>query len=64
MADGNFNRSPLSTNSYQSGVRAGKAAMRTIALQALETTLNNHCSTFSAEQRATIINTFKEEINK
>lgn len=64
MADGNFNRSPLSTNSYQSGVRAGKAAMRTIALQALETTLNNHCSNLSAEQRTTIINTFKEEINK
>ena len=33
MSDGNFNRSLLPSNSYHSGLRAGRAQMKTIALE-------------------------------
>ena len=35
MADGNFNRSHLPTNSYKSGHEAGAAQMRSRAIKAL-----------------------------
>lgn len=63
MADGNFNRSPLSTNSYQSGVRAGKASMRTMALKAFESHLKTHLSTISEEEKLEMIAQFKELLN-
>ncbi len=34
MSDGNFNRTLLPRHDYQSGVRAGRAAMRTRAVAA------------------------------
>ena len=36
MSDGNFNRSMLPSNSFQSGLRAGQARMQQFALEALE----------------------------
>lgn len=36
MADGNFHRSNLPTNNYQSGVRAGAAQMQIRALAAFD----------------------------
>ena len=63
MADGNFNRSPLTTNSYQSGVRAGKASMRTIALKAFEKHLEKQFTNISDEEKRKIITDFKESLN-
>ena len=34
MSDGNFNRSMLPYRDFQSGLRAGKAQMRTLAVEA------------------------------
>ncbi|MBR4297873.1 MAG: hypothetical protein IKT82_06770 [Bacteroidaceae bacterium] len=59
MADGNFNRSPLATNSYQSGVRAGKASMRTMALRAFEVHLSTHFQNASEEEREAMTQAFK-----
>ena len=42
MSDGNFNRSMLPSNNFQSGVRAGQARMQQFALEALATTLQQH----------------------
>ena len=39
MSDGNFNRSLLPYNNYQSGLRAGKAQMRKIAVDAFRSWL-------------------------
>jgi hypothetical protein len=64
MADGNFNRSPLSTNNYQSGVRAGKAAMRTIALTAIEHSLQKHLPELPVAKRETILQSIKEIMNQ
>jgi hypothetical protein len=64
MADGNFNRSPLSTNKYQSGVRAGKANMRTIATNALEAVLKKRFPALSEEELLQIKNEFKEMITQ
>ena len=36
MSDGNFNRSMLPSNSYQSGVRAGRSQMRIKAIQLVD----------------------------
>ena len=35
MSDGNYNRNLLPYNNYQSGVRAGKAALRQLAVNEL-----------------------------
>ncbi len=42
MSDGNFNRSMLPSNSFQSGLRAGQARMQQFALEALELALQQH----------------------
>ncbi len=36
MADGNYNRNILPYHNYQSGYRAGRAAMRRLALEAFD----------------------------
>ena len=36
MSDGNFNRSLLPSNNYQSGIRAGRAQMKKLSLDAFE----------------------------
>ncbi|MBO5698850.1 MAG: hypothetical protein J6R79_02445 [Bacteroidaceae bacterium] len=59
MADGNFNRSPLATNSYQSGVRAGKATMRTLALNAFAKHIEENFKNASDEEKQTLLETFK-----
>lgn len=42
MSDGNYNRNLLPYRDYPSGVRAGRAAMRTLALAAFERVLARH----------------------
>lgn len=39
MSDGNYNRNLLPYHQYQSGLRAGKAQMHTLALKAFATWL-------------------------
>lgn len=41
MSDGNFNRSLLPSNNYHSGLRAGRAQMKTIALEQFKEWLKN-----------------------
>ena len=36
VSDGNFNRSMLPSNNYQSGIRAGKAQMKKLSLDAFK----------------------------
>lgn len=36
MSDGNFNRNLLPYQNYQSGLRAGRASMRTLAFETLQ----------------------------
>lgn len=62
MADGNFNRSPLMNNSYQSGLKAGKAVMRSMALKAFEQHINERLTNISDEERLAITKTFKEKL--
>lgn len=42
MSDGNFNRNLLPYKNYQSGLRAGRAQMRTLALEAFSQWLTQH----------------------
>lgn len=50
MSDGNFNRSLLPSHSFQSGLRTGKAVMKTKALQAFLVWLKVHDSSLTDEQ--------------
>lgn len=59
MSDGNFNRSMLPSNSYQSGVRAGQARMQHFAEEALQQALETHASSLSEEAKSNIISTFR-----
>lgn len=63
MADGNFNRSPLASNNYQSGVRAGKSAMRTLAIKAFEEHLNTYLADATEEAKNQMLSAFKEKLN-
>ena len=42
MADGNYNRNILPYHNYQSGYRAGRAAMRRLALEAFDKLMEWH----------------------
>ena len=63
MADGNFNKSPLSSNNYQSGVRAGKSVMRSLALKAFEEHLNTHFCDATEEQKIAMMSNFKDALS-
>ncbi len=62
MSDGNFNRNLLPYRNYQSGVRAGQAAMRTRALNALRALLDEHPSGLSEGEKAEWLARFKEQL--
>ena len=51
MSDGNFNRQLLPKTELASGLRAGKAQMRTKAEQAFKAFLEEEMSDLSAEQK-------------
>ena len=50
MSDGNFNRNLLPSHSFQSGVRAGRAVMKTKALAAFSKWLVNQSYSLTDEQ--------------
>lgn len=62
MSDGNFNRNPLPYRNYQSGLRAGRATMRTQALRALEALLAEHFPNLPEDERATLVAEFKQTL--
>lgn len=65
MSDGNFNRSMLPSNSFQSGVRAGQARMQQFALEALATALQQHADCLSQPTAAEqILSTFRQLIHQ
>lgn len=55
MSDGNFNRNLLPYRNYQSGLRAGRATLRTQVLQALEELLPKHLPHSTNEERAALM---------
>ncbi len=62
MSDGNYNRNLLPYRNYQSGVRAGEARMRSIALKAFEAFLEVRYSDTPEEERARMLAEFKNEL--
>ena len=62
MSDGNFNRSLLPANSYQSGVRAGQAQMRIKAINVLSELLSGHFPDLSEEKRDDLTRRFREKL--
>ena len=62
MSDGNFNRNLLAYRDFQSGVRAGRAQVRTAAVAAFEKWLDGCGSAFSEEERAEAVQQFKENL--
>lgn len=62
MSDGNFNRSMLPSNSYQSGVRAGRSQMRIKAIQLLEALLQEKLATIDEAKRAELLLLFRQRL--
>lgn len=62
MSDGNYNRSLLPANSYQSGVRAGQAQMRVKAISAFTELLYNHIPNLPEEKRDDLTRRFREKL--
>lgn len=62
MSDGNFNRSMLPSNSYQSGVRAGRSQMRIKAIQLLEALLQEELATIDDAKRAELLLLFRQRL--
>lgn len=62
MSDGNFNRSMLPSNSYQSGVRAGRSQMRIKAIQLVEELLREELATIDDEKRAQLLQLFRQRL--
>ena len=62
MSDGNFNRSMLPSNSYQSGVRAGRSQMRIKAIQLVEELLQEELATLDEEKRAQLLQLFRQRL--
>jgi len=60
MSDGNFNRSLLPSHSYSSGVRAGRAQMKHMALEAFASWSAQRFPELSAEERQTLLLEFKQ----
>lgn len=61
MSDGNYNRNLLPYHDYRSGLRAGRAAMRSLALQAFSRYLSQHVS--DENLRAEAMETFRAELS-
>lgn len=63
MSDGNYNRSHLPRNDYQSGVRAGKASERVHALNTFVSLIEKYFPNLSDEERNTLRRTFHAMLN-
>lgn len=64
MSDGNFNRQLLPKTELSSGLRAGKAQMRTKAEQAFATILAEDFANISDEQRKQLTDKFMNMLRK
>lgn len=64
MSDGNFNRNLLPYHNYQSGVRAGRASMRTTALKAFEEWLQDDQPDLSSGERAEKLHAFRQILTR
>ena len=62
MSDGNFNRSMLPSNSYQSGVRAGRSQMRIKAIQLVDELLKEGLVNMDEEERAKFLQLFRQRL--
>lgn len=62
MSDGNFNTKLLAPGGYASGVRAGEARMKQLALKTLGETLEA-AGNMSQEDKDSIIRTFKVRLD-
>ena len=61
MSDGNYNRNILPYRDYQSGVRAGRATMRTRAMEKLRELLSK--TNLPEEEQEEILHNFHETLN-
>lgn len=59
MSDGNFNRALLKHTDYQSGVRAGRAAERTLATETLAEVLEEQLPRLEEDERARVVSEFR-----
>ena len=59
MSDGNYNKNLLPYHNYQSGVRAGRAAMKTLAVRAFLNWLEAECPDKSESERMKAVWEFK-----
>ena len=64
MSDGNFNRSMLPSNSFQSGVRAGQARMQQFAQEAFNATLDQHKALVSPDVAEQLLTTFLQQLKQ
>ncbi len=62
MSDGNYNRNLLPYRNYQSGVRAGEARMRGLALKAFEDFLDNTFTELTEEEKWQRLSDFKKQL--
>lgn len=62
MSDGNYNRNLLPYHNYQSGLRAGQAAMRHRAVEAFARFLEKHEPELPAAERERLTALFREEL--
>ena len=62
MSDGNFNRSMLPSNSYQSGVRAGRSQMRIKAIQLVVELLKKEWVNIDEGERTQFLQLFRQRL--
>lgn len=63
MSDGNYNRTHLPRHDFQSGVRAGRAAMRQKALEAFRAFVDERFPETPEEARRAFVNAFRQELS-
>ena len=64
MSDGNFNRQLLPKTDLSTGLRAGKAQMRTKAEQAFKEILAEYFSDITPPQRDAILKAFMDKLRQ
>ena len=64
MSDGNFNRQLLPKTDLSTGLRAGKAQMRTKAEQALKEILAEYFPDITPTQRDAILKAFMDKLRQ
>lgn len=62
MSDGNYNRNLLPYQNFQSGLRAGRASMRTLAYETLAQVLTT--TAFSEQEQADLLARFRTALEQ